>query len=325
MKMMFDFGLLEEFIIDPKITDINFNGNDLWVDHLEKGRIYYDEYMTHHEITRLCDQLANEVNKPFNVQSPILEADLDSLRISIVHPSVTKKISLSIRKSHHQLRFTETKILNDGYISKSALNFLKYAVEARANIMISGLPGAGKTELLKFLTQYIDANHRVITIEDSYELHYRSLHPNRDVVSMKTNQYFNYHQAIKASLRQRADWILLSEIRGDEVVDLVNTVSTGTHLISTIHAQSAHQIPNRLSSLLPSDYEGLRKNLETLIDIGVHIDVFVKEEGIERRVREIVVFDGDEKEIVYHYKDKKDARKIPQLIKEKSSLYGGSL
>lgn len=320
--MSFDFGILNEFTSDSMITDINFNGTDLWVDHLEYGRRYHQEYMSHHEIMKLCEKLANAVNRPLNVQSPVLEADLDSLRISIVHPSVAKKVSLSIRKSHHQLRFNENDILDSEYVSKSALNFLKYAIHARSNLMISGLPGAGKTELLKFLTQFIESKQRVITIEDSYEIHYRSLHPNRDAISMKTNRYFNYRQAIKASLRQRADWILLSEVRGDEVVDLVNTVSTGTHLISTIHAQSARQIPERMSALLPSQYEGLRKNLENLIDVGVHIDVFFSKSGIVRRIREIVVFDQAEIIEVYHYRNKKDARKIPRLIKEKSSLYG---
>lgn len=324
-KMNFDFGVLREFTSDSNITDINFNGTDLWVDHLEYGRRYHQEYMSHQEIMKLCEKLANAVNRPLNVQTPILEADLDSLRISIVHPSVSKKVSLSIRKSHHKLRFNEEEILEGNYISKSALNFLKYSMSARANMMISGLPGAGKTELLKFLTQFIEDKQRVITIEDSYEIHYRSLHPHRDAISMKTNRYFNYRQAIKASLRQRADWILLSEVRGDEVVDLVNTVSTGTHLISTIHAQSARQIPERMAALLPSQYEGLRKNLEDLIDVGVHIDVFVNETGILRRIREIVVFDQGEVIEVYHYKSKKDARRIPTLIKEKSSLYGDGL
>lgn len=321
----FDFGVLNEFIEDIKVTDINFNGTDLWVDHLDFGRTIHQEYMSHSEVLKLCEKLANAVNRPLNVQTPILEADLDSLRISIVHPSVSIKVSLSIRKSHHKLRFTEEEILEKNYVSKSALNFLKYAIEARANIMISGLPGAGKTELLKFLTQYIVNKQRVITIEDSYEIHYRSLHPHRDAISMKTNRYFNYRDAIKASLRQRADWILLSEVRGDEVVDLVNTITTGTHLISTIHAQSAMQIPDRLSALLPSQYDGLRKNLEGLIDVGVHIDVFISAEGVVRRVREIVVFDKEEIIEVYHYINKKDARRIPNLIKEKASLYGESI
>ncbi len=320
--MNFDFRSLSTFIDDPKVTDINFNGEDLWIDHLEHGRSIYSDYLDAQEIDLLCEQLANAVNRPFNVQAPVLEADLDCLRISIIHPSVSGKLSLSIRKSHRKLRFTEEEILFDQYINKSALNFLKYAIEARSNIMISGLPGAGKTELLKFLTQYIGDKQRVITIEDSYELHYKSLHPQRDVVMMKTNRYLDYRQAIKASLRQRVDWILLSEVRGDEVVDLVNSVSTGTHLISTIHAQSARQIPERLSALLPSEYEGLRNNLKNLIDVGIHIDVLVSDEGIDRRIREIVVFDDGDIEYVYHYSDKKDARKIPRLIKEKAALYG---
>ncbi|CAM3646184.1 CpaF/VirB11 family protein [Erysipelothrix urinaevulpis] len=319
---MIDFGKLKDFVEDPNVTDINFNGTDVWIDHLDKGRCTYGDMLDAKEALHLAERIANCVNQQFNGQNPVLEADLDVLRVSILHPSVCGNVSISIRKSYRKTRFKADEILNNNYISRSALKFLEYAIQARANIMISGLPGAGKTELLKFLTDAIDENERVVTIEDSYELHYQSLHPTRDAIMLKVNNHFSYHQAIKASLRQRADWILLSEVRGHEVIDLLNAVNSGTHLISTIHAQSAKDIPKRLESMVPNAASGLRKSVKTMLDVGVHIDMYIDEEGIQRRIREIVVYEEDKINLVYHYREKKDARKIPQIIKEKALLYG---
>lgn len=319
------FPSLIPYLKNERITDLNYNGKDLWLDHLDEGRLIVANFMTECEAYKMCLKFSNAVNKNFNLQNPILEADLGLFRVSVIHPSVCGKISLSIRKSTDHTRLQEAQLIEEEYISKSALNFLKYSIQARSNIMISGLPGAGKTEFLKFLTQYIVAHERVITIEDSYELHYKSLHPNRDSVAMKVNPFFTYENAIKSSLRQRADWILLSEVRGKEVIDLLNSASTGTHLISTIHAQSAKEIPSRIKTMLPSDREDLRARIDKLIHVGVHIDLHVENKGIKRRVREVVVYHEHEVEYVYHYEDKKDARKIPNLIKERGRLYGVKL
>ena len=316
------FPMFKPYLEDQYITDLNYNGKDLWLDHLKEGRLVIVNFMTECEAYKMCLKFSNAVNKNLNLQNPVLEADLNFFRVSIIHPSVTGCISISIRKSTDKLRLKEKQLLEEGYITKSALNFLKYSIQSRSNIMISGLPGSGKTELLKFLTQYISENERVITIEDSYELHYRSLHPNRDCVAIKVNRFFPYEKAIIASLRQRADWILLSEVRGKEITDLLNSASTGTHLMSTIHAQSAKEIPLRMRTMIPSNRDDLRAQIEQLIHVGIHIDIFVAKTGIQRRIREIVVFNDETIEYVYHYHNKKDARKIPELIKERGKLYG---
>lgn len=316
------FYKLKPYLENEMITDINYNGKDLWLDHLREGRLLISNFMTECEAYKMCLKFSNAVNKNLNLQNPVLEADLNFFRVSIIHPSITGSIAISIRKSTDKLRLNEETMLAKEYISKSALNFLKYCVQSRVNLMISGLPGSGKTELLKFLTQYIHENERVITIEDSYELHYQSLHPNRDCVAIKVNRFFPYEKAIVASLRQRADWILLSEVRGQEIIDLLNSASTGTHLMSTIHAQSAREIPLRMRTMIPSEREDLRSQIEQLIHVGVHIDLYMNEQGIHRRVREIVVFNDKDSEYVYHYSNKRDARKIPDIIKEKGKIYG---
>lgn len=323
--MGFNFGLLQRYVDNDKITDINYNGKDLWLDHLEKGRYSIENFWSSAEIEKLCVRLSNEVNKQFNLQTPILETDINNLRISVIHPCVTEKVSLSIRKTSLVLRLSEEKMIESNYVTKNGVKFLKYCVLSQCNIMVSGLPGSGKTELIKFLSSYISDKERVITIEDSYELHYGKIFSNRDTISIKVDTKFRYQDAIKASLRQRPDWILLSEVRGEEALDLLNCVATGTHLLSTIHARNAEEIPNRMMNMIPNidiTNESLYEKITNAIDVGVHIDLFITEAGITRSIREIVVFEDKEVKKIYQKGNKRLLMPIPSVIKEKANLRG---
>lgn len=273
---------------------------------------------------RICSRLSNIVNLPFNQQHPVLETDLNELRISVIHPSVTRFLSVSIRKTTFKLRLSETYIESSSYMSISTLKFLKYAVRSKCNILVSGLPGAGKTELIKFLAGYISRDERIITIEDSYELHLKQIYPPLDTVEIKVDERFNYSQAIKASLRQRPNWLLLSEVRGSEIVDLLRCISTGASVMSTVHARSAMEIPDRIQQMTPinaTEHINEQK-ISDAINIGIHIDLKISSGGIQRYVREIVVFTREGHYRLYTFKGKRLQTKIPELIKEKAELYG---
>ncbi|AGN25189.1 CpaF/VirB11 family protein [Erysipelothrix rhusiopathiae] len=289
-----------------------------------RGRLVHRNFSSHEIMWRICSRLSNIVNLPFNQQHPVLETDLNELRISVIHPSVTRFLSVSIRKTTFKLRLSETYIESSSYMSISALKFLKYAVRSKCNILVSGLPGAGKTELIKFLAGYISRDERIITIEDSYELHLKQIYPPLDTVEIKVDERFNYSQAIKASLRQRPNWLLLSEVRGSEIVDLLRCISTGASVMSTVHARSAMEIPDRIQQMTPinaTEHINEQK-ISDAINIGIHIDLKISSGGIQRYVREIVVFTREGHYRLYTFKGKRLQTKIPELIKEKAELYG---
>jgi len=311
----FEFGILSPWIRDDQITDINYNGKQCWVDHLEKGRYPIEPFTAHEFMQAFAYKIANYVNLPFNISSPILEAETKELRISMLHQSVCRSgLSISIRKTPALLRISDVMMKN--YAPNWVIELLREAIKARSNILISGLPGSGKTELVKYLMKSIPASQRVITIEDSLELRYGEIHPQKDHVMIKISPLFDYEDAIKAALRQRPDWICVSEVRGREVMQLIQSCSTGASVLSTVHAENATAIPQRLLHMMP-DVDVTNNNLLALVhstlDFGLHIEIQSSPKGIRRKIKELVYYHLDE-----HFKPKtiliyKDDEKNPEI------------
>jgi pilus assembly protein CpaF len=324
----FDFGILQSHINDKQITDINYNGKQVWIDHLKKGRYPLEPFVAHESIQALVYKIANFVNLPFNATSPVLEAETNELRISILHPSIARGgLSLSIRKTPSICRLHDEETGIKHYAPVWVIEFLQDAIINRKNIMVSGLPGSGKTELVKYLMESIPAYQRVITIEDSLELRYGDIHPKKDHVMLKVQDHFSYEKAIKTSLRQRPDWICVSEIRGTEIIYLLQSISTGTSLISTVHAESAYAIPYRMMIMMPG-IDLSNQSISTLVhdslDIGVHLEIVTTNSGVHRLIREVVYFDVNEryegvKHSVYLKNGKNKIIKYKRFLEEHST------
>ena len=319
----FDFGILQNHINDNQITDINYNGKQVWVDHLLKGRYPIEPFIAHDAIQALVYKIANYVNCPFNATSPVLEAETSELRISILHQSIARGgLSLSIRKTPSICRLHDEETGIKHYAPHWVIEFLQEAVENRKNIMISGLPGSGKTEFVKYLMESIPAYQRVITIEDSLELRYGDIHPKKDHVMLKVQEHFSYEKAIKTSLRQRPDWICVSEIRGVEIIYLLQSISTGTSLISTVHAESAYSIPYRMMIMMPGtdlSNQSINSMIHDSLDIGVHLEIITNQKGVQRRIREVVYYDVNSeyegvKQTIYHKNEKNKSVKFKQFM-----------
>ena len=287
----FDYGIFSSFISDDDITDINYNGKTLWVDHLKKGRFQVEANIDDEEIESFCYRFANYANKQFNNTYPILESETDQLRLSIIHKSIALSgYSISIRKTPPFMRLVTHELIDSNYASKELLELIKKLVIEKHNIMICGLPGVGKTELLKYLTSFIEKSDRVITIEDNLEIRYPIIHQNKDSTMIKVNKIVSYRDAIKASLRQRVDWLLLSEVRGDEIIDLLQAISTGASLISTIHADNALEIPNRMLHMFPGNElsnDKLMYRIHESINYGISIKSKIAKDGIVRYIDEV--------------------------------------
>lgn len=313
--MTFDFRSLQPYVDDDLITDINYNGRELWLDHLQKGRFVDESFVMQEGIEKFCYRFANYANMSFNITNPIVESESENIRISIIHDSVAKSgYSISIRKTPAVLRLKRSDMTKKKYASAELLDLLEKFVKGHCNILVCGLPGAGKTELVKYLTTFIPSSERVITIEDTLEIHYPNINVHKDSVELKVNNHFTYVDAIKASLRQRPNWLLLSEVRSHEVVQLLEAVSTGAKLISTIHADNAASIPSRLLHMFPGVELSNMMILESIyesIDIGIHVCSSISDNGITRQINEVVY---------YEYTSDMKMKQYPIFTKEKGIL-----
>lgn len=287
-----DFGALREYLDNDDITDVSYsNGGQIWLKTLSKG-IYRVENpaINNAFMEKLAFQCANVMGKSFNMASPFLDAESTELRLNFVHDSIARNgIAVVIRKTPAKIRLEKEKIIADKYITLDIHDFLIKCVEGHCNIIVCGETGSGKTEFVKYLASKTKENEKIITIEDTLELHLDRIFPHRDIVAMKTNNIASYSDVLVTCMRQNPKWILLSEVRSAEAVMAVrNSISSGHYILSTIHADKAASIPNRMYSLLETnqDIEQFLKSIYRYIQLGIYIRGYQDKET-KRFVREI--------------------------------------
>lgn len=269
------FGPLYPYIENPEITDVDFNGEDLWIVTTDNRRCKIDtarECITNAFLEQFCGRIANEVSRGFNQMENVLEAETDTLRITVVHESVAVSgRSFSIRKSLPAMRFSPVQAVAEEYCSQEMLQLLVNCVLAKMNFVFCGEPAAGKTECAKFFSQFIPANEKVITIEDNPEWHYRQINPGKDCVELKINSRLDYAKAIKTCLRLNPNWMMLSEVRSREAKALIECWSTGIKGFTTIHTDDVQKIPDRLLNMMENrlDAERLVNDIYSYVDVGI--------------------------------------------------------
>lgn len=293
-----DFGPLKQFLDNDDVTDISYsNGGQVWIKTLSKG-VYRVENtgIDNTLIEKIAFQCANTMGKSFNMANPFLDAESAELRLNFVHDSIARNgVALLVRKTPAKIRLVKEKIIEDDYIRLDIHDFLMKCVEGHCNILVSGETGSGKTEFIKYLAAHTKENEKIITIEDTLELHLDKIFPTRDIVAMKTNNIASYSDVLVTCMRQNPRWILLSEVRSAEAVMAVrNSISSGHNILSTIHADKAESIPNRLYSLLESniDLEQFLRSIHRYVQLGVHVKGYYSKEKqkFHREISEVVEF-----------------------------------
>ena len=329
MKLHIDdcyFGELIPFIEDSLITDITWNGRSLWVDHLEKGRYMVKTKLDSQFVNTFATRIGNLVNKNFNPSAPLLEAETEELRISIIHESVTSTgTSIAIRKTPAVRRLTENGMLESGYADKILLELLEVLIKGHCSVIVTGDVGSGKTELVKYLTKFIPENERAISIEDSFELRLAGINPGLDCVEMKASDSFDYTMCIKSSLRQLCKWLLLSESRSREVESLLEAASTGCVCLTTIHSDDVRKLPDRIQNMIGERGYEKTNDIYNFFDVGIRVRVDKNSEGIHRQIDQICTFDreGNSNSIRMIYEDGSfTGENLPENIRKKIARAG---
>lgn len=275
--------LLQELIDDKTVTEIMVNGADA-IFYERDGRIYtWDRHFESREkLEDVIQQIVSRSNRQVNESIPIVDARLkDGSRVNVVlDPVALNGPILTIRKFPEEAITMEDLILWES-ISQEAAEYLKVLVKAGYNIFISGATSTGKTTFLNVLADYIPKTERVITIEDSAEL---QIHGIENLVRMEVRQAdgdgvsnVTLRDLIRTSLRMRPDRIIVGEVRGEEALDMIQSMNTGHDgSLSTGHANSPQDMLSRLETmaLFASDIpiQAIRKQIASSIDIIVQLE-----------------------------------------------------
>lgn len=288
------FGPLWRYVKNEHITDIDYNGSQLWITDVGNERYLVENSgITDKFVEQFSHRIANEVSKPFNKKCNLLEAETDTLRISIVHESVAiSGRSICIRKSLPSIRMKVKQMVEEEYCSLPVIELLANCVAARMNFVFCGEPGAGKTECAKFFSQFIPAQERVITIEDNPEWHYSRINPGKDCVELRISSEFDYTKAIKTCLRQNPSWIMLSEARSTEVKSLLECWSTGIRGFTTLHTDDVQKIPDRILNMMESrlDADRMENDVYSYVDVGILLRKKLRDDGRVYRYMDQVCF-----------------------------------
>ncbi len=297
-----DFGPLKKYLDDDNITDISYSNNgQVWVKSLSQGVYRVEEPSINNELMeKIAFQCSNAMGKTFNMANPFLDAEGEELRLNFIHESIARNgIAAVLRKTPAKIRLEKNKLLNENYVTLDIHDLLIQCVIGHCNIIVSGETGSGKTEFVKYLAAHTLENEKIITIEDTLELHLDRIFPHRDIVAMKTNNIASYSDVLVTCMRQNPKWILLSEVRSAEAVMAVrNSISSGHNILSTIHADKAVSIPTRMYSLLESniDITQFLATIHRYVQLGVHIrGYYSKQYGrFQREIVEVTEFYVDE-------------------------------
>ncbi|MBR3250943.1 MAG: Flp pilus assembly complex ATPase component TadA [Erysipelotrichaceae bacterium] len=307
-----EFGhILNHLLESGTITDIEIRSNGVWTTDITKGRTRLDTSgFTPEQIDEFYDivgklpqQLSHRMVVNYNEGNPILDAEAiyknkGLLRINAIHETITgNSAGIAIRLTPYNLRLSRKNILNSGYAPRPYLWLMKALIKAGCNSIFAGITGAGKTEALKFFARYIPPNDAIITIEDTREAYLELLYPQKDVLALKSSETQNFEHLIRASLRQNPDWILVSEARGREILELNEAVGTGHKIITTIHSDGVMNIPYRMVDMAKVDgqeADRLFRQIHNNIDVGAYIHYFNDEEGSHRKITEVAEYYIDE-------------------------------
>ena len=298
-----DFGPLTQYLQNDDVTDISYsNGGQIWLKTLSHGIFRIENSNINNAfMEKLAFQCSNVMGTTFNMAHPFLDAESAELRLNFVHESIAKNgVAAVLRKTPAKIRLQKEKIIEENYITIEIHDFLMKCVQGHCNILVCGETGSGKTEFVKYLGAHIAENEKIITIEDTLELHLDRIFPHRDIVAMKTNNIASYSDVLVTCMRQNPKWILLSEVRSAEAVMAVrNSISSGHNILSTIHADKASSIPMRMYSLLETnqDVDQFVKTIHRYVQLGVMIRGYQSKQSgkFVREIGEVCEFYVDEK------------------------------
>jgi pilus assembly protein CpaF len=297
-------GPIEPLLSDPGVSDILVNGpRSVYVERRGKIEATPIQFDNDQHLLRVIDRIVSRVGRRIDEMSPMVDARLpDGSRVNaVIPPLAIDGPLLSIR------RFSATplgmqELLNFQALSPEIADLIQGLVKARINLLVSGGTGSGKTTLLNVMSASIPADERIITIEDAAELQLQQPH----VVRMESRPQniegkgeISQRALLINSLRMRPDRIILGEVRGAEVLDMLQAMNTGHDgSMTTIHANSARDAITRLEHMLGMaglrvDPRSMRQQISAALSVVIQVSRLSDGKRKITSLQEITGMEGD--------------------------------
>ncbi len=301
---MLGLGPLEPLLQDNSVSDILVNGfSQVWVER--KGKLYHTNVAFHDDqhLMTIINRIVSRVGRRIDESSPMVDARLpDGSRVNaIIPPLAIDGPGLSIRRfGGHAIHIDDMVKLRT--LTSAMAEFMRTAVRGRLNILVSGGTGSGKTTMLNCLSNYLPEDERIITIEDAAELALQQPHVFRletRPANVEGKGEVTQRELFKNTLRMRPDRIIVGEVRGAEVLDMLQAMSTGHDgSMATIHANTPRDSLTRLEMMmmlsgisLPE--RAMRQYIAAALNIIIHVSRL--QDGTRKviKISEITGMEGD--------------------------------
>jgi pilus assembly protein CpaF len=303
MHDTFDLGPITPLLLDEEISDILVNTHrQVYVERLGKLEPTSIAFRDDAHLRLVIDRIISRIGRRIDESSPLVDARLpDGSRVNaIIPPAAIDGPIMSIRRFRRSALSID-QLLEFGTLGAEMAEFLTACIRARLNMLITGGTGSGKTTVLNILSRYIPVDERVVTIEDSAELMLQQPH----VVRLETRPpniegrgQITQRDLVRNSLRMRPDRIIVGEVRGDEVLDMLQAMNTGHDgSLTTIHSNGPRDALHRLENLvLMAGHElpdrAIREQVASALDLMVHVSRMADGTRKMLSIQELVGMEG---------------------------------
>ncbi len=274
-------GPLEDLLADPSITDVMVNNkNEVFIERLGRIELTNKKFISNEQVRVIIDRIIAPIGRRIDESAPMVDARLqDGSRVNAIIPPLSLTgPSLTIRKFRKE-RFKVEELATLKTLTPGMASFIEACVISRKNMIVSGGTGSGKTTILNIMSSFIPNRERIITIEDAAELkldqeHWVRLESRPPNIEGKGS--ITIRDIFRNTLRMRPDRIIIGECRGIETLDMLQAMNTGHDgSMTTIHANSTHDVLSRLDSMiLMSGIElpirAIREMIASSLELIVH-------------------------------------------------------
>jgi pilus assembly protein CpaF len=300
----FGLGPIEPYLHDPDVSDILVNTHkQVYIERFGMLELTDTAFDDDDHLMRIIDRIVARVGRRVDESSPMVDARLpDGSRVNaIIPPLAVDGPILSIRR--FGVRTLDVNdLLQLGSVTAGMIELFRGIIKARLNVLVSGGTGSGKTTLLNAVSQFIPAEERVVTIEDAAELQLLQPH----VVRLETRPaniegsgIVTQRDLVRNALRMRPDRIIVGEVRGQEVLDMLQAMNTGHDgSLTTVHANSTRDALHRLETLMLLSgvnlpHRAMREQISSGLEVIIHVSRMSDGTRKVQAVTEIVGMEGE--------------------------------